>query len=145
MSYFSGTLGDTLKLLGWTQRVYSEKTEIAPPQINRYIKGVDRVPPENLARLLAPIPAEHRATLLAAYLRDLIPPEYLEEVSVTPRAASLRVAESPPTLLMPGIDSELDRILRIYSDLGMRHPEVRTMLKSYLVALRLLPGDDDRK
>ena len=55
---------------------------------------------------------------------------------------SRRDSSAKPRLL-PGIDEELDSMLRHYADMAVRHPEVRQMLKGYLVAMRLLQSDPD--
>lgn len=142
MPYVSSALSDALSMLGWKQRDLAEKAGIPAPQINRYLHGVNRLPVETLARLVAAFPPQHRGPILVAYVRDCVPPEFMDSVRVEP-ADDLRLHEATPQpRLLPGIDEELDRMLRLYADLAVRHPEVRQMLKSYLVALRLLPAEE---
>lgn len=143
MSYFGSALKQVLETLDWKQIELAEKTSITPSQINRYIRGVHKdIPADTVGRVIAAIPASHHPRLLVAYLRDQVPDGYAAQVDISSALPNMR-EDAPASLLLPTIDPEVDGILRIYADLAMRHEEVKTMLKSFLVAMRLWPARGD--
>lgn len=141
MSYFGSALSDALTALGWKQLDLAAKCDIPASQINRYIRGTTKqIPLDSAARVIGVLPPAQHPPLLVAYLRDCVPKGYDQLVEIY-AAAGDRAQESPPSqFLLPTIDKELDRILRIYADLAMRHEEVRVMLKSFLTAMRVWPA-----
>lgn len=131
MAYFSGTLADILADLGWRQLDLAEKCGLPASQVSRYIAGnYKSLPLESVKRIVAALPTDQHARLLVAYLRDCLPAEYADLVRVESASGECSVREVPP--LLSGIDREVDAMLRTYAELAMRHPEVRTMLNSFL-------------
>lgn len=143
MSYFGSALGDVLLSLNWKQLDLAAKCGIPASQINRYIRGTTKqIPLDSAAHVIGAVPSQHHAALLVAYLRDCVPAGYDHLVEIYGSAGSSGKESPPSQFLLPTIDKELDRILRLYADLAMRHEEVRTMLKSFLVAMRIWPASE---
>lgn len=139
MGYFGGALADILRELGSTQTAFAERSTVPTPQLNRYIRGANNAPPEALSKILAAVPEDYHARLVLGYLRDLVPDKFRDLIRID--EASNRIQESPPAPLLPGIDSELDAILRRFAELAARHKEIRDMLKGFLAALGKLPPE----
>lgn len=136
--YLSEALPRALKNSGLSQKDLGAVAGLPPSQINRYCKGVNHPPLESFEKLMGALPADQRSLVAVAYLRDCMPPDYRDVVVIQP--VSDRVAEDegvPP--LIPGIDAELDALLRKYADLAMRHTEVRAMLQTFISAIGVQP------
>lgn len=142
MAYISGALKDTLLDLGWKQTDLAEKCGLPASQINRYLRGkFVQMPMPSVQAILAVLPEDKRGRIVVAYLRDCLPEDSASLVRIEP--VENRVHEDlHPANLIIGTDRELDRMLRIYADLAMRHPEVRDMLRSFLDAIGALRDRD---
>lgn len=141
MSYLSGALSDILRELHWKQSDLAAKSGILAPQVNRYVRGVNVIPPESVGKLLAALPDDTHPRLLVAYLRDCLPDGTADRVRIEP--INNRVQNDPAHKpIIEGVDRELDKMLRVYADLAMRHHEVRDMLRSFLDAIGALRQAD---
>lgn len=130
MAHVAAALNTILTELNWTQRELAERCELPPSQINRYSRGVNRMPVESVAKLASAVPAEYRPTLLVAYLRDCLPEGMEKLVSIAP--ASAPKAEADAFELPDGMDPELRKMLQVYATLGLRHTQIRDMMRSFL-------------
>lgn len=64
-----------------TQTALAEQSKLSQPMINRYVRG-QALGVENLARLVAVLPEPHGSRLVAAYLRDSLPPALAHHVAI---------------------------------------------------------------
>lgn len=135
MAYLSSALTEILHDLGWKQKELADRTDLPASQINRYMRGkFGQMPVESAQNILKALPEKYHSRFLVAYLRDCLPSGGAEKVEILARDNHTSEGAEPPTIL-PGLDRDLDRMLRQYAHLATQHPEIRDMLRSFLDAL----------
>ena len=128
MSYLANALSAALDTLQWSQTNLAERTGMMRHQINRYCRGRATIAGESLVKLLSVFPEPHNAELLAAYLRDMIPPGFESLVMVMTNDSTVR-ATSPD--LPEGLDADLRATICRLALASGRHTEVRDMLVQF--------------
>jgi transcriptional regulator with XRE-family HTH domain len=93
MSYVSAALNTALDDLGISQTELAHRADIDRSILNRYTRDAV-LGPENLEKLIAALSAPHDSALVAAYLRDMLPPSLAHLVSIQPQTD--RVREKDP-------------------------------------------------
>jgi len=132
MAYVAAALTTVLSEIDWTQRDLAQRCGLPASQINRYCRGVNKIPIDSAEKLIRAIPEEHRATILIAYLRDCIPPGFENLVEVASTSPRVKEEGIDGIKLPKGMDAELTRMIELFGQLGMRHTQVRDMMRSFL-------------
>lgn len=102
---------------------------MSAPQLSRYARGRGIPPLPAVVGILRALPPEHRAAVLIGFLKDQTPEEFASLVSITPASGQAQPAAGP---VLPVMDTEVRKMVELFASLGMRHSEVRDMMRSYL-------------
>ncbi len=132
MPYVASALKSILDEVGWTQRDLAENCGVPASQVNRYLRGVNRIPLESAQKLAAALPEEFRARFLVSYQRDCLPEEFEHLVDISPKGTRSKASAADEITLPADLDPELRRMIERFASLGMRHTQVRDMLASFL-------------
>ena len=127
MSHLSNMLTTALGELGWSQTYLSELSGIQRTQINRYARGVSSMDADGLEKILKVFPVPFNSRILAAYLRDAMPPGAEGLVALEERVET--VQEMPPEL-PSGLDPDLRASIIRIALLARRHTEIRDIVFS---------------
>lgn len=138
MSNVSAALTNALTELDWSQTDVAEKAGINIGMMNRYVRGTGVLGEDNLDRLLHVLPNPHSNRLLAAYLRDLIPPGNEGLVTVKPNSSAREEAPNLPE----GLDPELTRAITRLAQKAHVHTPVKDMLLHFA---KLMCGEESAR
>lgn len=116
MSLFSASLESVIRAHGWNQTTAATHFGLSISAVSNYLSG-RRPAIEQLARICEPLEDFERSALLAAHLRDELPSNYRDLVSVAEVAQSSILREEAlaawqTAKLPPATRSALDHIAR---------------------------------
>ena len=132
VSFFSSALKEVLDQTSLNQAELAKASDMSASQLSRYVSGYSAPTRPVMDAILKAVPAEFRPRVLIAFLHDSIPPEYFELVDVLPASRTGEPLQPEMLKLPPGLDPEMRRMLEAYAELGLRHPQIREMLKNFL-------------
>ena len=136
MHRFRTVLSIFLRENNWTQQHLAGLLDADQATVSRWLSGRVEMGSSTLQRLLSEIPAESRATMLEAYMRDCIPEgfEDLIQFAPNPSAASISAHadkgenEGPESKFPELLDPELKKRLVYFAKMATRSPDVRKLL-----------------
>ncbi len=116
MSLFSASLESVIRAHGWNQTTAAARFGLSISAVSNYLSG-RRPAIEQLALICEPLDDSERSSLLAAHLRDELPSNYRDLVSVIETAQSPTLREEAlaawqTAKLPPATRSALDLIAR---------------------------------
>ena len=138
VSFFSSALKEVLDQTILNQAELAKASGMSASQLSRYVSGHSAPTRPVVEGILRAVPPQYQTSVLIAFLRDSIPQEYFGLVDVLPAGRS---AETAPNQLKlpPGLDQEMRRMLEAYAEMGLRHPQIREMLKNFLAIVQDKP------
>lgn len=125
MSYFSTTLNRLMK--GRTQAEISKASGLPRSSIANYAIENSGITVTALAQLLGAFPDEQdRLDLVRAHLRDEIPAEVFDQITIATRCDSL--AEDRPQPPAPPWRKDIDRAIDMLRERAETDPDVRQLI-----------------
>ncbi len=137
MHRFRTVLSIFLRENNWTQQHLAGLLDADQATVSRWLSGRVEMGSSTLQRLLSEIPAESRATMLEAYMRDCIPEGFEDLIQFAPNhsAAANSAAyadkgenEGPESKFPELLDPELKKRLVYFAKMATRSPDVRKLL-----------------
>ena len=136
MHRFRTVLSIFLRENNWTQQHLANLLDADQATVSRWLSGRVEMGGSTLQRLLSEIPAESRAAMLEAYMRDCIPEgfEDLIHFAPNPHAASAAIHsdtdahEGPESKFPEMLDPELKKRLVYFAKMATRSPDVRKLM-----------------
>jgi hypothetical protein len=131
---FASQLSEELSTDGRTRAEQAKEFGISPSNLSQFCSGKEPCGEKQLARILAKMPADARARLAAAWLRDripeLIPPGHIVITTDLP------IANEEADVYWPEVDPELRNEMIQLLRRAVQHREIREALLSFGRALR---------
>jgi len=146
MHRFRTSLAQLLDEQGWTQQEFASRLGTDPANVSRWLSGKSAPDSGTVGRILEALPEEFQSDMLAAYLRDQVPPRFEPVVNIEPvTGGKLRPAHSAPEL-PEALSPELRKQIVYFSKLALRWPEVKKIVETfYAVAHRNKSGKWDHR
>lgn len=126
MSYAATTFQDIIThSFDGRKSSITERSGLSSPSITRLSKGSQAFTPQTLQAICHALPPDDARRLCLAACRDLIPPEYASDISLSSR--SLNVQDTADSYGIR-VDAESERILSILRSMVATEPETRDWL-----------------
>ena len=137
MHRFRTVLSIFLRENNWTQQHLASLLDADQATVSRWLSGRVEMGGSTLQRLLSEVPAESRATMLEAYMRDCIPEGFEDLIQFAPNHAAATsnashadstANEGPESKFPELLDPELKKRLVYFAKMATRSPDVRKLL-----------------
>lgn len=136
MSNFSEALRTVLNVHNLPASRLSRLAGLDPSAITHMLRGRITPRPETLSRVLGGLPPDERAHLIAARLRDEMPPGYEDLLFIAPTDEVGRLEEMAGTYALPDyVAADLREALDYLAAEAVRLQEVRQLILELAAAL----------
>lgn len=136
MSYFSAAFTQVMESRGLKQAHVARAAGLDQGQLSRYLNADSRPDVTALAKLLSALDEDARPLVLIGYLRDDIPAEYRNLVTITAGGESNNIQESPEPSAFDRLPSKPRKLLCEIADEFERSPELVTALQATMDLIR---------
>lgn len=141
MHRFRNNLAQLLARLGLSQQSFAKQLGTDPANISRWLSGKSIPDYITVGQILEALPEEYRSDLLAAYLKDQIPPGFESLVNIEAKEGGKLRFNDDEVDLPETLGPEPRKQIVYLAKLAARWPEVRKMLDIvYLMAQKGKPA-----